>query len=98
MKSVSSPAKKAAHIASRPGSDASADRDEAQPVAGGQRRHGSTSSQSRSTNIIEVIDVGVPVRVAYNAWTEFADFPSFLKKVRHVEQQSETKVTWQAQG
>jgi uncharacterized membrane protein len=49
------------------------------------------------TNIVEQLDVGVPVRVAYDQWTQFQDFPSFTKKVNSVEQVSEEKVTWKAQ-
>src|SRR4051812_4269963 len=32
---------------------------------------GSGGNATKSTNIIESIDVGVPVSVAYNQWTEF---------------------------
>ncbi|EHR60952.1 SRPBCC family protein [Saccharomonospora cyanea] len=49
------------------------------------------------TNIIESIDVGVPVEVAYDQWTRFTDFPSFMKKVENVEQESDEKLTWKAQ-
>jgi len=49
------------------------------------------------TNIEEQLDVGVPVRVAYNQWTQFADFPSFMKKVESVEQESDEKNNWKAQ-
>jgi hypothetical protein len=51
------------------------------------------------TNIVESIDVGVPVRVAYNQWTQFSDFPSFMKKVENIERQreSEEKINWKAQ-
>jgi uncharacterized membrane protein len=49
------------------------------------------------TNIVEQIDVGVPRRVAYNQWTRFADFPSFMKKVEGVEQESDERLTWKAQ-
>ena len=48
-------------------------------------------------NIVESIDVGVPVRVAYNQWTEFGDFPSFMKKVENVDQQEDEKLSWKAQ-
>jgi uncharacterized membrane protein len=34
---------------------------------------------TKSTNILETIDVGVPIDVAYNTWTEFGEFPSFIK-------------------
>ena len=49
------------------------------------------------TNIVESIDVGVPIRVAYNQWTQFSDFPTFMKKVENVGQPEETKTDWKAQ-
>jgi hypothetical protein len=51
------------------------------------------------TNIVEMIDVGVPVRVAYNQWTSFPDFPTFTKKVETVDRsrEDETKLNWKAQ-
>ncbi|HEX2771643.1 MAG TPA: SRPBCC family protein [Micromonosporaceae bacterium] len=49
------------------------------------------------TNIVEAIDVGVPVRIAYDQWTQFTDFPSFMKKVENVEQDADEKLTWKAQ-
>lgn len=51
------------------------------------------------TSIVESIDVGVPLRVAYNQWTQFSDFPSFMKKVENVERdsRSEEKLRWKAQ-
>ena len=48
-------------------------------------------------NIVESIDVGVPIRVAYNQWTQFGDFPSFMKKVESVETAEENKLNWKAQ-
>ncbi|MFC7550755.1 SRPBCC family protein [Plantactinospora sp. GCM10030261] len=49
------------------------------------------------TNIIESIDVGVPARVAYNQWTQYEDFPSFMKKVEDVGRDGDEKTTWKAQ-
>jgi uncharacterized membrane protein len=49
------------------------------------------------TNIVESIDVGLPLRGTYNLWTRFADFPGFMKKVQSVEQSSETTTNWKAQ-
>ncbi|MGW4297659.1 SRPBCC family protein [Micromonospora chersina] len=49
------------------------------------------------TNIVETIEVGVPVRVAYNQWTQFGDFPSFMKKVEQADCDSDEKMTWKAQ-
>jgi uncharacterized membrane protein len=48
------------------------------------------------TNIVETLDVGVPIRLAYDQWTQFEDFPTFMKKVEHAERPSEEKVTWKA--
>ncbi|GAB3141352.1 hypothetical protein GCM10027290_13950 [Micromonospora sonneratiae] len=55
-----------------------------------------TEHDAKVTDIIESIDVGVPVRVAYNQWTQFEDFPSFMKKVGNVEQETDDRLTWQA--
>jgi hypothetical protein len=49
------------------------------------------------TNIVESIDVGVPVQLAYNQWTQFRDFPTFMKKVENVEQAEDEKLNWKAQ-
>jgi hypothetical protein len=50
------------------------------------------------TNIVESIDVGVPLRLAYDQWNEFADFPTFMKKVDSAERTKEpTKLNWKAQ-
>lgn len=54
------------------------------------------SGKSKTTDILEQIEVGVPVRVAYNVWTQFQDFPKFTKRVETVEQKSDEKVTWKA--
>jgi len=51
----------------------------------------------KATHIIESIDVGVPVWLAYNQWTQFKDFPSFMKKVEEVGQDEAEKLTWKAQ-
>ncbi|MET8201298.1 SRPBCC family protein [Micromonospora taraxaci] len=53
--------------------------------------------KQKVTNIVETIEVGVPVRAAYNQWTQFGDFPSFMKKVENVDADSDEKLTWKAQ-
>ena len=58
---------------------------------------GKGNKATKSTNIIESIDVGVPIDVAYNQWTQFQDFSSFMKKVEGVEQQDDAKLTFKAQ-
>jgi uncharacterized membrane protein len=58
---------------------------------------GGGSKATKSTNILETIDVGVPIDVAYNTWTEFGEFPSFMKKVENAEAKEEAKIEWKAQ-
>ncbi len=52
---------------------------------------------TKSTNIIEEIDIGAPIDVVYNQWTQFQDFSDFMKKVKNVEQEEDEKVTFKAQ-
>jgi len=58
---------------------------------------GGKGKKFKVTNIVEQIDVGVPVSIAYNQWTQFEDFPGFMKKVEDVEQTSDQEVDWKAQ-
>ncbi|MFL6073929.1 MAG: SRPBCC family protein [Mycobacteriales bacterium] len=57
---------------------------------------GDTSGPDKVTNIVESIDVGVPVDVAYDQWTRFEEFPEITKKVESVSQESDEVVNWQA--
>jgi len=66
-------------------------------VTGGGGGGSKGGDATKSTNIIESIDVGVPLTVAYNQWTEFGAFPSFMKKVENVEAQEDNKLTFKAQ-
>jgi uncharacterized membrane protein len=71
-------------------------------VSGIFRRGGRGKAGGRKlklTNIVESIDVGVPVRVAYNQWTQYSDFPKFTKKIDNADQNKgePTKVNWKAQ-
>jgi uncharacterized membrane protein len=61
----------------------------------GRGRGGKTGL--KLTNIVEQVDVGVPIRLAYDQWTQFEDFPSFMKKVESAEQEADEKVNWRAQ-
>jgi uncharacterized membrane protein len=49
------------------------------------------------TNIVEYIDVGAPLDLTYNVWTQFQEFPKFMKKVETVSQEEEAKLNWKAQ-
>ncbi|GAA4619181.1 SRPBCC family protein [Actinoallomurus liliacearum] len=60
-------------------------------------KSGGKGKKFKITNIVETLDVGVPLRLAYNQWTQFEDFPSFMKKVESVEQAADEKLNWKAQ-
>jgi uncharacterized membrane protein len=49
------------------------------------------------SQIIETIDVDVPVRVAYDQWTQFEEFPRFMEAVEKVEQLDDTTLRWTAE-
>ena len=40
------------------------------------------------------IDVDVPVRTAYNQWTQFESFPQFMEGVDRIDQTSDTMTHW----
>jgi uncharacterized membrane protein len=42
------------------------------------------------------IDVRVPVRTAYNQWTQFEEFPRFMEGVKEVRQLDDTHLHWVA--
>lgn len=42
------------------------------------------------------MDVNVPVREAYDQWTQFETFPQFMEGVEEVEQITDTKLRWRA--
>jgi uncharacterized membrane protein len=47
--------------------------------------------------IEDSIDVQVPVRQAYNQWTEFEEFPRFMDGIKSVQQLDDTHVQWSAE-
>ncbi|MER5972669.1 SRPBCC family protein [Streptomyces sp. NPDC002055] len=57
---------------------------------GGDGKAGNT----KVTNIIEVLDVGLPVRTVYDCWTQFEDFSSFTKGVTSVKISDEIESDW----
>jgi len=47
--------------------------------------------------IRESIEVDVPVRTAYNQWTQFEEFPRFMEGVASVKQIDDTHLRWVAE-
>ncbi|RNL80205.1 SRPBCC family protein [Nocardioides marmorisolisilvae] len=49
------------------------------------------------STIEKAIDVEVPVRTAYDQWTQFESFPKFMEGVEQVRQLDDTHVHWKAE-
>jgi len=49
------------------------------------------------TQVEKEIVVGVPVRTAYNQWTQFEDFPQFMEGVKEVHQLDDRRLRWKAE-
>lgn len=48
-------------------------------------------------SIEKSITVDVPVRTAYNQWTQFESFPAFMEGVEEVRQITDKKLHWRAE-
>lgn len=46
------------------------------------------------SQVIETVDVNVPIRTAYDQWTQFESFPQFMEGVESVTQVSDTRNRW----
>ncbi|MDZ4825935.1 MAG: SRPBCC family protein [Actinomycetota bacterium] len=49
------------------------------------------------STIEQSIEVEVPVRTAYNQWTQFEEFPRFMEGVDEVRQVTDTQLHWKAE-
>ncbi|MCZ9351637.1 SRPBCC family protein [Streptomyces mutabilis] len=49
----------------------------------------------KPTVIIEYVDVGVPLRTAYDQWTQYQDFSTFAKGVKSANRADDTSSDWQ---
>ena len=47
--------------------------------------------------VSESIEIDVPVRVAYNQWTQFEEFPHFMEGVKEIRQLDDTHLHWVAE-
>jgi hypothetical protein len=61
----------------------------------GGKGKGKGRSGSKPTVIIEHIDVGVPLRTAYDQWTQYQDFSTFAKGVKAASKADDTTSDWQ---
>lgn len=46
------------------------------------------------SQVIETVDVNVPIRTAYDQWTQFESFPQFMDGVESVTQVTDTRNRW----
>lgn len=65
---------------------------------GGSSGSSGGSGDFKFSNIIETADVGVPLSVAYNAFTMFENWPDFMKKVENVERTDDVKISVKGQA
>ncbi|MHB9863829.1 SRPBCC family protein [Streptomyces sp. YIM S03343] len=58
----------------------------------GRRKRG---AGKKPTVIIEQVDVGVPLRTAYDQWTQYQDFSTFAKGVKSASRSDDVHSDWQ---
>ena len=49
-----------------------------------------------ASEIVQTISVDVPVRTAYDQWTQFEEFPHFMENVESVVQIGDDRLRWKA--
>ncbi|MFF1374940.1 SRPBCC family protein [Streptomyces sp. NPDC058308] len=59
---------------------------------GGKRKKGGAGQ--KPTVILEYVDVGVPVREAYDQWTQYQEFSTFAKGVKGATVANDTESDW----
>ncbi|MFD9285745.1 SRPBCC family protein [Streptomyces mirabilis] len=62
--------------------------------SGGGGGKGRGSGSTKVMNIIEVLDVGIPIRDAYDHWTQYEKFSSFTKGVRSASKGKDADSDW----
>ncbi|MFF5104247.1 SRPBCC family protein [Streptomyces sp. NPDC000134] len=63
-------------------------------LAGGKGK-GKGGAGKKPTVILEYVDVGVPLRTAYDQWTQYQDFSTFAKGVKSASRADDTTSDWQ---
>ncbi|MCX4704742.1 SRPBCC family protein [Streptomyces sp. NBC_01352] len=64
-------------------------------LGGKGKGKGKKGGGQKPTVIIEFIDVGVPLRTAYDQWTQYQDFSTFAKGVKSASRADDTHSDWQ---
>jgi uncharacterized membrane protein len=57
-------------------------------------------AEERKTTVARIekdIEVAVPIRTAYNQWTQFEEFPNFMEGVHEVRQIDDRHLRWRAE-
>ncbi|MGW6843574.1 SRPBCC family protein [Streptomyces sp. NPDC054958] len=69
-------------------------KDKVTEAFGGGKGRGRKSSGGKVVNIVEALDVGLPLRTVYDHWTQYEDFSGFTKGVRDVSRNDDTTSDW----
>ncbi|MFF4297315.1 SRPBCC family protein [Streptomyces vinaceus] len=69
-------------------------KDKVTEAFGGGKGKGRKSGGGKLMNIVEVLDVGLPLRTVYDHWTQYEDFSGFTKGVRSVSRGDDTTSDW----
>jgi uncharacterized membrane protein len=59
-------------------------------------RAASGHGRGRRMPIQQAVDVAVPLKAAYNQWTQFEDWPRFMHRIESVEQVDDARVAFSA--
>jgi uncharacterized membrane protein len=63
----------------------------------GKTSFASNDEEVKMSTIEQSIDVNVPVRTAYNQWTQFEEFPKFMEGVEEVRQLDDKHLHWKVE-
>jgi uncharacterized membrane protein len=66
------------------------------PGGGGDESGAKGVGKGRRMPVQQSVDVAVPLDTAYNQWTQFEEWPSFMHRLDRVSQEDETNVTFKA--
>jgi uncharacterized membrane protein len=60
----------------------------------GERGGVTQQEEDTVSTVTESVDVNVPIRTAYNQWTQFEEFPQFMSGVTEIRQLDDTTTHW----